>query len=775
MRRFACLVLTACCVLANAQPMTFTTFAGPAGGPGLADGTGGAARFNNPIGVAIDGGGNLYVADKFNHTIRKVSPEGTVTTLAGTAGSSGGVDGTGGTARFNNPFGVAVDGAGNVYVGGFVGQTIRKITPSGVVTTLAGANGTRGSADGAGGFARFADPFGVATDSSGNVYVADFSNNTIRKITPSGLVTTFAGSAGLAGSTDGTGGGARFKGPAGVAVDGGGNVYVADYNNDTIRKITPAGVVTTLAGSTGLPGSADGIGSAARFSNPTCVATDRSGNVYVTDENNPTIRKVTPDGVVTTVAGAPGSFGNSDGPLFAARFSDPTGLAIAADGTIYVVEIGNHTLRKITPAGIVSTLAGAASPAGSADGTGNAATFSGPLGMASDASGNVFVADYYNHTIRKITPAAAVVTTVAGIPGVSGSADGVNATFTNPAGVTIDGSGNVYVSDNFGHTIRRVSAGGVTTIAGRPGINGNDDGIGSAARFNFPAGLAIDGDGSIYVADQTNCTIRKITPAGLVGMVTTFAGGTSCGSVDATGGAARFNIPASVAVDSGGNVFVADYGNHTIRKITPAAVVTTFAGFPETFGSADGTGSVARFRYPEGVATDSGGNVYAVGNATIRRITPAGAVTTIGGSPATLGSADGTGSAARFYGPRAVTADRNGNVYVADFVCNKILVGRPALADAATIDVSTEAAGKARQLDTSPQTATSWQWRIIRQPSGSTAALSSTTIRNPLFAPDVADLYVFQLTASNGVNTSITTVSLTATPALPRRHAAGRN
>jgi hypothetical protein len=235
-----------------------TKLAGTADLPGSMDGMGAVSRFNNPLGVAVDGAGNVFVADNGNDTIRKITPGGVVTTLAGTAGSSGSADGTGAAARFNKPFGVAVDGAGNVFVADYYNNTIRKITPSGVVTTLAGSAGLSGSADGTGAVARF-NPLGVAVDGAGNVFVADTSNNTIRKITPAGVVTTLAGTAGSSGSADGTGAAARFYGPMGVAVDGAGNVFVAD-NYDTIRKITPAGVVTTLAGTAGWNGSADGTG-----------------------------------------------------------------------------------------------------------------------------------------------------------------------------------------------------------------------------------------------------------------------------------------------------------------------------------------------------------------------------------------------------------------------------------------------------------------------------------------------------------------------------------
>jgi sugar lactone lactonase YvrE len=272
-----------------------TTLAGTAGSSGTTDGTGSAAKFNYPHSVAVDSSANVYVADTFNHTIRKITVAGVVTTLAGTAGSGGTTDGTGSAALFYFPGGVAVDSSGNVYVADSSNHTIRKITAAGVVTTLAGTAGAFGigSTDGTGSAAKFKYPQGVAVDSSGNVYVADTSNNTIRKITAAGVVTTLAGTAGSSGTTDGTGSAAKFYFPYDVAVDSSGNVYVADAGNNTIRKITAAGVVTTLAGTAGSSGTTDGTGSAAKFNNPISVAASDIGTLYVADYTNFTIRKIT--------------------------------------------------------------------------------------------------------------------------------------------------------------------------------------------------------------------------------------------------------------------------------------------------------------------------------------------------------------------------------------------------------------------------------------------------------------------------------------------------
>jgi streptogramin lyase len=492
---------------AMAQPVTssyvFTHLAGPLGGSGNVDGTGAAARFNQPSSVALDSADNVFVADG-NQTIRKITPGGVVTTLAGTAGVYGNVDGTGTAAQFNEPMGVGVDSAGNVYVADLGNHTIRKITPGGAVTTLAGTAGVYGMADGIGTAAQFNQPKGVAVDSAGNVYVADARNNTIRKITPGGVVTTLAGLAGYAGDKDGTGTAAQFDGPRGAAADSAGNVFVADTDNCTIRKITPDGVVTTFAGTAGLWGGRDGTGTTAHFRFPMGVAVDSADNVYVADCDNATIRKITPAGVVTTLPGR------------ATYIFEPRGVAVDGAGNVYVADSYGNTISKITPDGAVTTLAGTLFREGSTDGDGAVARFNEPSGVAVDSAGNVYVADTYNHAIRKITPGG-VVMTLAGTAGAFGNADGTGtaARFYDPSGIAVDSAGNVYVADSILNTIRKITPGGVvTTLGGTAGVSGSADGIGTVAQFNSPRGIAIDNSGNLYVADTGNHAIRKGQPAG---------------------------------------------------------------------------------------------------------------------------------------------------------------------------------------------------------------------------------------------------------------------
>jgi len=344
-------------------------------------------------------------------------PNSHSTGATGATGSSGstGSDSTTNALLFSSPDDVAIDAAGNLYVADYGNNLIQKITPAGVVTTLAG-NGTIGANNGLGTAASFNGPSGVAVDGSGNVYVADAGNNLIRKITPAGQVSTLAGTVVAADTSNTVTTEPVFAGPSGVAVDAAGNVYVADAGDNQIKKVTPAGVVSTLAGSVN-SGSADGTGAAASFNNPTGVAVDATGNVYVADFLNNLIRKVAPGGIVTTIAGS-NTTGSTNGPGTLASFYFPNSLAVDAAGNLYVADDINNLVRKIGPDGTVTTLAGSGT-AGYANGLGPAASFNDPAGIAVDASGNVYVADANNNVIREISPAGLVSTLAGAIPTVA--------------------------------------------------------------------------------------------------------------------------------------------------------------------------------------------------------------------------------------------------------------------------------------------------------------------------------------------------------------------
>jgi len=558
------------CIRVISAAGVVSTLAGNPGYPGSGDGLGAQATFNHPSGVAVGANGNVYVADTYNSTIRVVTPAGQVTTLAGVPGTPGSVpvNGTlGGGANpptFNHPSALAVDAALNVYVADTGFNELRLISASGVVSTLAGT-GQAGALDAPAVSATFNAPMGVAVDASGNVYVADTGNNTVRELS-NGIVSTVAGSAGSTGALDGTGAMATFASPTGLAVSATGSLYVADTGNQTIRLVKPGGVVTTLAGTAGTSGHANATGKGATFYTPRGLALDGAQNLYVADASNNLIRVISPLTVVGNCAGVAGAPGWTEGTGTAVRFNQPSGLAVTVAGTTFVADTGNHVIRQLTAAGVSSTLAGTGQVAGSLDGTGTGAGFNGPTDLAMDGTGNLYVVDAGNQTIRKVTPAG-VVTTLAGVAGSAGDLDGNanTALFNGPTALALDQYGNVYVADTGNGAIRVVStAGRVTTLAtgfadlqglavdatdhiyaadaatnaiyvltsvaptavlaGIPGTMGSTDGAAAAATFNQPTRLTLDAAGNLYIADAGNGTVRMLTPAGAVSTVVGTAG-----------------------------------------------------------------------------------------------------------------------------------------------------------------------------------------------------------------------------------------------------------
>lgn len=651
--------------LLNAQSLTFSTLAGSPG-HGTANGTGAAAQFFFPGGMAASPSGFLFVADTYNHCIRKIEiATGDVTTFAGLAGTPGSADGPAADARFKYPVGLVLDTAGSLYVADSGNFTIRKVTSGGSVSTFAGQAGVNDHQNGDGTGATFSNLQGLAIDEARDfLYVADTDNHMIRRVRlSSAQVTTLGGAWNQPGALDGSIEGSRFRFPTGLVVDGAGNLHVADSGNHILRQITTSDFVFTYAGSSQTPGYVDAKGGTARFNRPMGLSIDAAGNVYVADMGNGAVRKISSTFAVTTL-----------GPR---TLNFPRATAVSGS-TVFVADTGLHVIRRIDSMGVMTLLAGR-SPAGSTNGVGTAASFSLPDALTIRADGVIFIADSANHTIRRVNPDG-TTSTFAGQPGSPGSSDGGGlARFNSPGGIVSDSLGNLYVADTGNHTIRKVGIDGfVTTLAGTAGLTGSANGTGAAARFNTPRGVALGAGGNLFVADSRNHTIRKITPAGVV---STFAG--TAGSffwLDATGTQARFNTPTGLDFDKNGNLVVADRFNRVIRRISSTGVVTTIAGSPPSLGFADGTGTAARFGEPVGVAVDASNNVWVSDfyYHNLRRITPARAVTTQAGAAWLVnqdtildylpygGDVNGAASAATFYHPMDIAFDVSGALYVMD-------------------------------------------------------------------------------------------------------------
>lgn len=546
------------------------------------------AQLDYPLGIALDEEGNLFIADSGNHCIRKVTSYGVISTVVGnrTPGFSGD-ESAAISAQLNRPTDVAVDADGNLFIADTINQRIRMVEAGGVISTVAGI-GTRGfSGDvGTATSAEFHDPVGVAVDTEGNLFVADSYNFRIRKVTTSGQISTVAG-IGTAGFS-GDGGpaiSAQLYLPIGLTVDAAGNLLIADYVNRRVREVTPDGTIHTVAGigTQGYSGD-NGPATSAQFHLPTDVAMDAEGNLFIADSHNSSIRKVTPDGVISTVAGnGTAGFSGDGGPATSAQLYGPVGVAVDIAGNLFIADSYNSRIRKVTPEGMISTAAGNGTAGFSGDGgPATSAQLYQPSDVAVDFEGNLFISDLVNHRIRKVTPDG-VISTVAGMGSAGLGGDGGQATsaqLTYPVGVAVDGTGNLFIADTGNHRIRRVTPNGVISTVAGMGIAGssNDGSQATAARLNRPTGVIVNAAGDLFITDSGNHCVRMVASDGVIGTVA----GNGIAGFSGDGGAATFaqlNYPMGIALDEAGNLFVADYDNNRIRKIILEPSVTSF--FPQ--------------------------------------------------------------------------------------------------------------------------------------------------------------------------------------------------
>ena len=486
---------------ARAQQYTISAFAG--GAPPTTPIAGNLAPIGSPARGAFDRSGNFYFAAA--NFVFRLDAASTLTLVAGNGqfGYSGD-DGPAVDASFSGPTDVAVDAGGNVYIADGGNQRIRMVSPAGIITTFAG-NGTAGfSGDGgpASG-AQVSYPYGLTADAAGNVYISDGSNR-VRKVSTKGIITTFAGNgtAGFAGD-GGPAIDAELNTPAGLRVDAAGNLYIADFWNNRIRRVSPAGVITTVAGNGSQAYSGDGgLATAASLNQPGGLDLDSSGNLYIADSFNSRIRVVSTAGIIDTVTGnGTAGFSGDGGAASSAEINYPEGVAVDPSGNVYISDSGNDRVRKITAAGIIGTAAGDGYTYSIDGGPASSALLYQPTGLALDAAGNVYIADANFHRIWKVSTAG-IITTAAGTGFVGYSGDGgpaASAQLNTPTGVALDAAGNMYIADTGNGRIRKVSAadGTIATIA-----HTSSAGIGSGPVAGLPQGIAVDGGGNVYFADE---------------------------------------------------------------------------------------------------------------------------------------------------------------------------------------------------------------------------------------------------------------------------------
>jgi uncharacterized protein (TIGR03437 family) len=667
--------------IALAQQYSISTVAG--GAPPATPAAASSISMGQPARVALDAKGNVYFSS--SNCVFKIDSTGTVTLIAGT--SRAGFSGDGGpavNAQLNAPQGLAFDPNGNLYIADSRNNRIRQVI-GGIITTFAG-NGTISpgggpSAYGDGGPATSAQlhlPMGVAVDNNFNVYIADTGDNTIREVTTDGNIATIAGDSFP--SYQGDGGlaiNAELHSPEDVAVDSSGNVYIADTANAYIREVTiSTGDINYIAGDGSIGFSGDGgYATSAGLIAPFALTVDSSGNVYFAENGDNRIREINAKTLdISTVAGngTPGYSGDGS-TASSGQLNSPTGVAVDSAGNLYIADSLNCRIRKVASGGNISTYAGNGTLSYSGDGgAASQAQLNTPQGVAADAAGNFYIADTLNNVVRKVSPNG-TISNYAGKGSAGNSGDGSAATsaqLNGPQGLAVDASGNLFIADTLNAKVRKVSTSGViTTVAGNGTAGyGGDGSAAASAQLNLPIGVAVDSSGNLYIADFGNSRVRKVSASGAI---TTVAGSGSFGYSGDGGPAAKaqLNGPQGVAVDTAGNLYIADTENNLIREVTPGGLIATVAGSGVAGYSGDGgPATSAQVGNPVGLAVDAAGNIFTADASTrVRQIYPNGLIATIAGNGSRGYSGDGgLATQAQLNTPSAIALGSNGNVYVAD-------------------------------------------------------------------------------------------------------------
>jgi uncharacterized protein (TIGR03437 family) len=685
---------------ALAQTYTMKTFAGGALPENVAGAT---ANLGAVYGVAIDNLGNVFLALGDYHIVVRVDANtGVVTRVAGT-GTAGynGDNIPAASAQLSGPTGLAVDAAGNLYIADAGNFRVREVS-GGNITTIAG-NGTQGYSDGPAANAQFNGLADLAIDSSGNLYIADFYNQVIRVVSH-GAITTVAGN-----GTYGIGGdnlpatSVPLAGPSGIALDSAGNLYIAEGYNNKIRKVSN-GTISTVAG-TGAAGFTGDTKAAtlATLQQPTDIAVDSAGNLYIADYGNNRIRKVTAaTGFITTVAGNGTKTFNGDvGNATSLGLTSPQRVAVDSSANFYIVDAGR--IRKVAN-GTATTMAGGGSPAGEGGPAATAQLLS-PQGLAVDATGNLYISDKGTGRILKVSSGSLLLTRIAGGgPPGGANVDNIPATFallSAPYGMAVDPSGsNIYLADSTAARVRRISGGVIATVAGGGSVLG-DNGPATSAQLSDPLGIAVDPGGNLYIADLNR--VRVVSN----GTISTIAGNGTAGYQGDAGvaTAAELASPNGVAVDSSGNLYIADTGNNRVRMVSGGVITTVVGTGTYGFTGSNGNATSATLGAPSGVTADGSGNLYITDAYRVLKVTK-GKIAAIAG----------------LAGPQGVAVDAAGNVYVANPSSHRVYVLTPS-GTACTVSVtptSLQWSASGGNLTIAIQTGSSCPWTVESLPAWTT-------------------------------------------------------
>ncbi|MGO8687251.1 MAG: NHL repeat-containing protein [Candidatus Dormibacteria bacterium] len=617
-----------------------------------------SSELDRPYGVAVDAAGNLYIADSGRDVVERVTPSGRLSVVAGDGRVGKPTPGRATSSELEGPSGLAVDGSGNLYIADNGNNMVEKVTPSGTLSVAAGL----GQAGGA--------PNAVAEDADGNLFIASIDSDEIEEVTASGQESVVAGTDRPGAPTPGPATSSRLGEPYGVAVDAAGNLYIADTDYNVVAKVTHSGTLSVVAGTgrSGLGAPVPGPATSAALGLPEGLAVDAAGNLYIADFLAHVVEKVTPSGMLAVVAGTGTLGAPTPGPATSSDLGTPTAVAVDAAGDLYIADADNNVVEKVTPSGLLSVVAGTAKVGLPAPRPAIGSQLDEPGGVAVGADGNLYITDADRSVVEQVTPSGTL--SVAAGSGRFGQPTPGPATSSDldfPSAVAVDAVGDLYIADTANDVVERVSRSGTLSVVAGTGDPGKPTpGPATSSELGHPSGVAVDAAGNVYIADSGNDVIEKVTPSGTLSVVA----GTGDPGKPTPGPATGSDLsdPLGVAVDAAGHVYIADTGNDVVEKVTTSGMLSVVAGTGDQGAPTPGPATNSHLSGPGGVTVDAAGNLYIAdsGNGVVEKVTRSGVLSVVAGTGDAGAPTAGPATSSDLTSPWAVAVDAAGDIYITD-------------------------------------------------------------------------------------------------------------